>query len=128
MSDNEAKVYQRFKRAVEADFCVHRIDNMAGSGTFDLTLSRGDRTIWVELKRDVHQKLRPSQLRWGMDRLAAGCFKDMWVVCPSFDDDWRIYSFAQVLQTRGVLSLVTVGLPALTGGAMRVFFKELSDG
>jgi hypothetical protein len=125
---NEAAVYQKFRRHLISQFDVHRIDNIANAGTFDVMLSRHNRTIWVELKKDIKQSLRPSQLKWGMNRQKHGCTEDMWIVCPSYDDDWKIFDFTHVLQARGILSRVEVSMPALTNGAMLVFFKELCDG
>lgn len=128
MSKRESEQYQRFKRALESSFDLHRIENLVNSGTFDVVLSRNDRSIWVELKRDFQQCLRPSQLRWGMNRQKAGCYNDMWIVYPGSDDDWVILKFTEVLQARGILRDVEVRLPALTGGAMRVFFEGVVDG
>ena len=125
MSKIEASVYQSFRKALLPSFDVHRIENAAVAGTFDVALSNSNQTLWVELKRDYTERLRPSQLRWGMNRQKVGCDKDMWVVYPSYDDDWQILDFTQVLQARGILRDVKVRPPALTGGAMRVFFEEL---
>jgi hypothetical protein len=103
MPKTEADVYQRFKRVLEPlKAHVHRIENAIQSGTFDVAISRSNRTLWVELKRDSSQQLRPSQIRWAMDRYQAGCVSDMWVVTAN-KNDWYIFDIVRVIIALGVL-------------------------
>ena len=102
----EAGVYQNFKTILAPlKLHVHRIENAIQSGTFDLTISRANRTIWVELKRGISEKLRPSQIRWALDRYQAGCTSDMVVVCPNIESGWYIFDVNRVIMNQGELSL-----------------------
>lgn len=114
----ENAVYQDFKKAVTPLMMhIHRIENAIQFGTFDLTLSRTNRTLWVELKRDAMESLRPSQIRWALDRYQAGCTSDMVVVCPHKNGDWCTFDVNHVIMNQGKLFSVT----SATDSELRIF-------
>ena len=128
MDKLESEVYQNFKRALRPyDIHVERIENAAKSGIFDVALSRGGKTLWVELKRSGFHQLETSQLKWALDRYAVGCVKDMCVVAQALNM-WLIYDITKVLQVNGKLRDAKETTVAVSGEAMRQFVKEFFDG
>jgi hypothetical protein len=70
----EKALWALLKRNLSADVHASRIENRVGTGISDISMCRGGRERWVELKIVKAGKIRfePSQVVWIPKRLVAG--------------------------------------------------------
>lgn len=79
----EKELWVKLRGAAKAVSIVpERYENAAGFGTFDVSLSWTNHTVWIELKASVNAILRISQMHWARARQEAGCLDDMHILFP----------------------------------------------
>jgi len=120
----ESDVYRKFHEALGEFFDVHRIENAIGAGAFDCALSWRNKTIWVELKKNVEQPLRGSQIAWVVRRVRAKCELDMYVV--SMDDGNFVVADGVEMAVKGY-TMIECRAFVMNGGGLVTFMTMVFD-